>query len=163
MGFNLAAYGLIYILTQFSVCPYTVTRIPCALHRCNFRFYALRKAWWWLPEVETCSLKHDNVFSLVVLDGLYKYIDTPHMFWYGGVCMYVKVNCTLLAEVICLSSWPALKFLSTKFNLVLMLGGCYKINWFMFKKCSCAPLSTGNTFQDIPQLREAADKPERYM
>jgi hypothetical protein len=29
-----------------------------------------------LPEVETCSLAQDNVFSLVVLDGLYKYTDS---------------------------------------------------------------------------------------
>jgi hypothetical protein len=36
-------------------------------------FRALRKAWQWLPKVETCSLKQDNVFSLVVLDGLCKY------------------------------------------------------------------------------------------
>jgi hypothetical protein len=36
----------------------------------------LRNAWWWLPEVETCSLAQDNVFSLVVIDRLYRYTDS---------------------------------------------------------------------------------------
>jgi hypothetical protein len=50
------------------------------LHHCNSRFYVLRKAWWRLPEVETCSLAQVNVFSLVVLDGLYKYTDESMCF-----------------------------------------------------------------------------------
>jgi hypothetical protein len=45
------------------------------LHHCTFRFYVLRKAWRWLLEVETCSLTQDNVFSLIVLDGLPKHTD----------------------------------------------------------------------------------------
>jgi hypothetical protein len=28
---------------------------------------------------------------------------------------------------------------------------------------SCAPVSTGNTFQDLPRLRETADNTERYI
>jgi hypothetical protein len=27
----------------------------------------------------------------------------------------------------------------------------------------CAPVSTGNTFQDLPRLRETADNTERYI
>jgi hypothetical protein len=27
----------------------------------------------------------------------------------------------------------------------------------------CAPVSTGNTLQDLPQLRETADNTERYI
>jgi hypothetical protein len=30
-------------------------------------------------------------------------------------------------------------------------------------KYSCAPVSTGNMFQDLPRLRETADKTERYV
>jgi hypothetical protein len=30
-------------------------------------------------------------------------------------------------------------------------------------KYSSAPVSTGNTFQDLPRLRETADNAERYI
>jgi hypothetical protein len=30
-------------------------------------------------------------------------------------------------------------------------------------KYSSAPISTGNTFQDLPRLRETADNTERYI
>jgi hypothetical protein len=37
----------------------------------------IRLEWsWWLPEVETCSIAQDNVFSLVAIHGLYRYTDS---------------------------------------------------------------------------------------
>jgi hypothetical protein len=49
-------------------------------------------------------------------------------------------------------------------------------NWYLFIKIyvnsllgidkvekSSAPVSTGNTFQDLPRLRETADNTERYI
>jgi hypothetical protein len=38
---------------------------------------------------------------------------------------------------------------------------CIKIK--RFQKYSSAPVSTGNTFQDLPRLRETADNTERYI
>jgi hypothetical protein len=31
------------------------------------------------------------------------------------------------------------------------------------EKYRCGPVSTGNTFQDLPRLRETADNTERYI
>jgi hypothetical protein len=34
---------------------------------------------------------------------------------------------------------------------------------FWKKEYTCAPESTGNTFEDLPRLRETADNTERYI
>jgi uridine kinase len=48
-----------------------------------------------LAEVKTCSLTQDNVFSLVVLDGLYKYTDSLLHNRMDSIKLFVKVRSLL--------------------------------------------------------------------
>jgi hypothetical protein len=57
------------------------------------------------------------------------------------------------------------------YSVVIQLGSCkcsniynqYAIKISVTVLQISAPVSTGNTFQDLPQLRETADNTERYI
>jgi hypothetical protein len=42
-------------------------------------------------------------------------------------------------------------------------GSLFHVHFYSFSLHSSAPVSTGNTFQDLPRLRETAGNTERYI